>query len=162
MKDGYNIIFCYNLYWTRMIVFTLNFQNEELLGFKMTLRKVKVRMVYKQGNFLSKYNIISCKRKNNLLFFKSKNSSGGKKEYLYVQWEDEGWTSHENSAILPMTLVPTVLHMIWQIVFIQGTSFYFNNIKMKHFKQPLCTVWACDNKENRKAMWWGISCFLTN
>lgn len=66
-----------------MIIFTLNFQNAEVLGFKMAMRIVKVRMVYKQEKILSSYDIVSSKRQINV-FFKRKSSSGRKKDYLYV------------------------------------------------------------------------------
>lgn len=44
------------IHWTQMIIFTFNLQQAELLRFKVTLRNMRARMIYKQNNFLSECN----------------------------------------------------------------------------------------------------------
>lgn len=62
------------IHWTQMIIFPLKFQNAELLGFKMALRVVKVRMVYKQEKILSRYDIVYYSSKAKVVMGGRRNS----------------------------------------------------------------------------------------
>lgn len=69
MKDRYYNGFCYNTL-DSVIVFSLNFQTAQPLGLQTTLRKMKVRVVYKLENFSSKYYMMSNQRK--IIYYISK------------------------------------------------------------------------------------------